>query len=226
MRRPWALGLGSPEGSDLSIGIEPERIRSRVNNRRLESRARPAISTTRRNKALRDAEPGIEPGTGIMAVRTDEPWNSTRYWSEPAEQAFAAARRRARRQVRVDRLRRRRTTLIPFDEVVGRSGLLPESEARTEAVPLRQIIGSVGKAQHFTRSFDPANDDIRQRWKRAFAAAHGLRGYEPVELYEVDGSYYVVDGHFRVSVAKALGNDTIQATVRRWMPTPMNVHAA
>lgn len=155
-----------------------------------------------------------------MAVRTDEPWNSTSYWSEPAEQAFAAARRKARRQMRVDRLWKRRTTLIPFDEAVSGSGLLPESEARTEAVPLRQIVGSVGKEQNFTRSFDPATDDIRQRWKRAFAAAHGLRGYEPIELYEVDGTYYVLDGHFRVSVAKTLGNDKIQATVRRWMSTP------
>jgi len=151
-----------------------------------------------------------------MALKTEELWNSPSYWSEPAEQAFAAARRRARRQMHVDRLRRRRTTLIPFDEVVGDTGLLPESDVRSEAVPLRQIVGSVGKAQHFTRSFHPATDDIRQRWKRAFAAAHGLRGYEPVELYEVDGSYYVVDGHFRVSVAMALGNDTIQASVRRW----------
>jgi hypothetical protein len=152
-----------------------------------------------------------------MALRTDEPWNSTSYWSEPAEQAFATARRKARRQVRLDRLRKRRTTLIPFDEVVGRSVLMPESEVRTEAVPLRQIVGSVGKAQYFTRSFYPATDDIRQRWKRAFAAAHGMRGYEPIELYKVAGNYYVVDGHFRLSVAKVLGNDTIQATVRRWL---------
>lgn len=58
-----------------------------------------------------------------------------------------------------------------------------DREVRTGAVPLRQIVvGSVGKAQYFARSFHPATDDIRQRWKRAFAAAHGLRGYEPIEL--------------------------------------------
>ena len=151
-----------------------------------------------------------------MDVTSDEPWSSTNYWSEPAEHAFAAARRKARRQMFVDRVRRRRPTLIPFDEVVARSGCCPESHVRIEAVRLRQIVGSVGKAQYFTRSLYPATDDIRQRWKRAFAVAHGLRGYEPIELYEVDGDYYVLDGHFRVSVARALGNDTIQATVRRW----------
>ena len=165
-------------------------------------------------------------GLGAMALNTNELWDSASYWSEPAEQAFAAARHKARRQMRLDRLRKRRTRLISFDDVVGHTGLLPESGVRTEAVPLRQIVGSVGKAQYFARSFHPATDDIRQRWKRAFAAAHGLRGYEPIELYEVAGTYYVVDGHFRVSVAKALGNDTIEATVRRWVSTSRELHAA
>lgn len=152
-----------------------------------------------------------------MAPQTGDLWNSPAYWSEPAEQAFAVARRRARRHVRMNRLRRRRTTLIPFDEAVRGSGCWPESQARTEEVPLRRIVGSVGKAQYFTPAFDPATDDIRTRWKRAFAVTQGLRGYEPIELYELDGRYFVVDGHYRVSVARALGNDTIQATVRRWV---------
>lgn len=153
---------------------------------------------------------------GIAESYRSESYNSTSYWSEPAEQAFAAARRKARREARVDRLRKRRATLIPFDEVIDHSGLLPESHVRIEVVPLRKIVGSVGKAAFFTRSFRPATDDIRPRWKRAFAVAQGLRGYEAIELYEVDGCYYIVDGHYRVSVAEALGNDTVEATVRRW----------
>jgi hypothetical protein len=212
------MGVVKSEVFDLSIGIDRKRDPGRVNDRRLDS---PHLTRDRHNSTEQGVaapvEPGASEGLGIMALQTEELWNSTSYWSEPAEQAFKAARRKARRQMRADRLRRRRTTLIPFDELVGNSGLLPESHVRTEAVPLRQIVGSVGKAQYFTRSFHPANDDIRQRWKRAFAAAHGLRGYEPIELYEVAGSYYVVDGHFRASVAKALGNDKIQAAVRRWL---------
>jgi hypothetical protein len=87
---------------------------------------------------------------------------------------------------------------------------------RTDAVPLRRIVGSVGKAQYFTRTLDPATDDIRTRWKRAFALAHGLRGHEPVDLYQVAGDNYILDGHYRISVTRTLGNDTIQVTVRRW----------
>jgi hypothetical protein len=151
-----------------------------------------------------------------MAARTEDTWDSTSYWSEPAERAFATARRRARRHAHIDRLRHRLTTLISFDDIVQRSGCCPESQVRTEAVPLRRIIGSVGKAQYFTRGLDPATDDIRTRWKRAYAHARGLRGYDPVDLYQVDGDYYILDGHYRISVARTLGNDTIDATIRRW----------
>jgi len=153
----------------------------------------------------------------MMALGTDTPWNTTSYWSEPAERAFATARRKARWQTVLDRLRGRRSTLVPFHEVADRFGLLRESHERSQAVPLAQIVGSVGKWDFFTRSFNPRSDTLLPRWKRAFAAAHGLRGYEPIEVYEAEGNFYVVDGHFRLSVARALGYDTIQARVRRWL---------
>ena len=151
-----------------------------------------------------------------MAHGTDTIWDSTSFWSEPAERAFDTVRRKARWQTLIDRLGGRRSTLVPFDEVANRSGLLPESRDRSQAVPLAQIVGSVGKDRFFTRSFYPRSHALLPRWKRAFAVAHGLRGHEPIELYEAEGYFYVVDGHFRASVARALGYETIQARVRRW----------
>lgn len=157
-----------------------------------------------------------------MTSTADTIWNSLSYWSEPAERAFAKARRKARREVFIGRLRGRRSTLVPFDEVASgenahRSGLLAESLERRLTVPLAQIVGSVGKSSFFTRSFLPKSDTLLARWKRAFSEAHGFRGYEPIELYERGGRFYVVDGHFRVSVARALGYETIEARVRRWV---------
>lgn len=151
-----------------------------------------------------------------MTLQTDRPWNTTAFWSEPAEQSFTAMRRKARRQVWRDRLHGRRSTLVPFDEAAGRLGLLPGSDVHAATVRLDLIIGSVAKDGLFTRGFYPATTRILGRWKRAYARAHHLAGYDPVELYEVAGRYFVVDGHFRVSVARALGSDTIEATVRRW----------
>lgn len=160
---------------------------------------------------------GDAQGTPAVALGTDTLWNSTSYWSEPAEQAFATARRKARWQTVVDRLLGRDSKLVAFQEVADRSGLLRENRELSQTVSLAQIVGSVGKGHFFTRSFYPRSDALLSRWKGAFAVAHGFRGYEPIELYEAEGYFYVVDGHFRVSVARALGYETIQAKVHRWV---------
>jgi ParB-like chromosome segregation protein Spo0J len=34
---------------------------------------------------------------------------------------------------------------------------------------------------------------------------------EPVELYQCGGSYYVLDGHHRIAVARALGQRSVWA---------------
>ena len=42
------------------------------------------------------------------------------------------------------------------------------------------------------------------------------RYLEPVELIQVDDSYFVKDGHHRISVARALGQSAIDAEVTIW----------
>lgn len=152
-----------------------------------------------------------------MVSERDALWNDPRYWSEPAERAFARARRMAFRESLIARLRRRPSTLVSFETATDGLGLMPESVESSQTVPLARIVGSVGKESLFTRSFLPKSEGLLPRWKKVFALAHGFRGYEPVELYEVGGLFYVVDGHFRVSVTRAMDEDTIQARVRRWV---------
>jgi hypothetical protein len=36
---------------------------------------------------------------------------------------------------------------------------------------------------------------------------------DPVELYRCSGSYYVLDGHHRIAVARALGQRSVSALV-------------
>jgi hypothetical protein len=151
-----------------------------------------------------------------MSSGNDGTWSDPTYWSEAAEQAFARALRRGRKETRFDRLSKRRSTLLSFDELSASSERLPEGHESQNTVSLVDIVGSVGKSELFTPSFYPRSPDLRQRWKRAYAVVRGLRGYEPVELYEADGLLYVVDGHFRISVARTLGHETIEATIKRW----------
>lgn len=151
-----------------------------------------------------------------MAHTSDGSWSDPSYWSEPAEQAFARALREGRWEDLINRLRGRRATRMSFEEVTGAPGRVLEGSEVQRSVPISQIVGSVGKGDLFTRTFRPRSSTLRARWKRAYAVVHGMRGYEPIELYEVEGRFYMVDGHFRTSVARAMGQDTIEARIRRW----------
>lgn len=143
-------------------------------------------------------------------------WNSTAFWSEEAEQQFAKARGRARRERLVALLSGRCDRLESFQAVREQLQLLPVPGRRLAMVPLDHVIGTLGKVDHFTRSFHPKSGRLRPRWKRVYALVRGLRGIDPIELYQVGEDYYVVDGHYRMSVARALKSSSIEAVIRRW----------
>jgi nucleotide-binding universal stress UspA family protein len=140
-----------------------------------------------------------------------------------AEQSFEHARRQAFLERVVGQLRGRTTSLLPFDQVKEKLGLQPASDRGLQEIPLDNIVGSVGRYREFTRSFLPRDDSIRERWKRIYRAAQGLRGLPPIELYQVGDVYFVKDGNHRVSVAHELEAKTIQAYVREFVsPVPLS----
>jgi hypothetical protein len=85
--------------------------------------------------------------------------------------------------------------------------------ASQEAVPIDHIVGSVEAVMCFDRLFRPTSQLPRERFERIAADVLGGRGMDPVELYRCDGSYYVLDGHHRIAVARAHGERTVWATV-------------
>ncbi len=126
---------------------------------------------------------------------------------------FRAARQRAGLQQVLARLTGRPADLLPFEQVReilrGRS-TLPRG---LQEIPLDAIVGSVGRYADFTRSFMPLTDAQGQRWARVKAMAEGQAGLPPIEVYKIGETYFVRDGHHRVSVAKEMGADTIEAYV-------------
>ena len=82
-------------------------------------------------------------------------------------------------------------------------------------VEIKQIQGTENKAADFDGHFHPRRQQSRSRWLEV--AVERLRGRDlpPVELVEVDGIYYVRDGHHRISVARTLGQQFIDAEVIR-----------
>lgn len=160
-----------------------------------------------------------QPSTG------DALWDDPSVWSEEAEQVFARAIRRGRWELLVGRLRGTRATLLSFEEATRGLPVTTPIDLGTCTVPLAKVVGSVNKDGDFTRSFHPVSEALRARWKRAYAVARGMRGYHPVELYQLGDTYFVLDGHFRVSVARELGSDSIRARVRSWLSTGPRVGA-
>lgn len=85
-----------------------------------------------------------------------------------------------------------------------------------QVVNLTDIKGSENRVDDFDIDFYPLKEHLEVRWVRV---AMGMQAGVPVplvELIEVDGVYYVRDGHHRISVARALGHEAIEALVTRY----------
>jgi hypothetical protein len=133
-----------------------------------------------------------------------------------AERAFSRTVRAGRRAALKRRLRREpaaRGRLRVYDQ--------PELPRATAAVapgireiPLGEISGTLepSRATLFDRCFRPTKA-ARDRWERVWLAEHRGAPLPPISVVRVGDSYAVQDGHHRVSVARARGAVTIDATV-------------
>ena len=80
-------------------------------------------------------------------------------------------------------------------------------------VALDDIRGTEGRLDAFDDRFNPLTDKTRQRWQSVAKAFEVGIDLPPVELIQVGQTYFVRDGHHRVSVARARGQTTILAEV-------------
>jgi hypothetical protein len=105
--------------------------------------------------------------------------------------------------------------MLPFDEVVEALGSGAQRDLGVQTIPLDSIVGTVDRRRaEFDRSFRPMSGELRQRWQRVATARHSGVPLAPIDVYRVGGLHFVEDGHHRVSVARALGDDVIEARVR------------
>jgi len=133
--------------------------------------------------------------------------------SEPVDENYAHARRRAFLDAIIDRLRRHHHELLPLAEVRARVGVHGQHDRGIQLVPLANIVGSQGRYLDFDRSFLPRTSQTAQRWKNVDRARRDNVELPPVELYKLSDVYFVADGNHRVSVARHAGQVDIQAHV-------------
>ena len=93
-------------------------------------------------------------------------------------------------------------------ERVGPAGLATEA-----MVPIDQIVGTVEPTRCFDRRFRPTSELPRTRFERVDGEIRSGRGMDPVDLYRCGDQYYVLDGHHRIAVARALGERWILANI-------------
>lgn len=110
---------------------------------------------------------------------------------------------------------RRRDTLV--DAAVIKPGQITQSSySGLKSVPIGNIIGSLSRPADFDRAFHPLKEHDYRRWIQI--AVLKLLGVDlpPVELIRVWDFYFVSDGHHRISVASALGQESIDARITTW----------
>ena len=148
-----------------------------------------------------------------------------------AQEDFDSARARAFRRSLRSILTGRAHTLKSIEPMLRAAGLEGRAFGGVQEIPVDRIVGSAtsdAKASDFDPGFLPINRRMRDRWIRIYQAMAEGDELPPIDVYKVDDSYYVIDGHHRVSVARSLGRPMINArviNVRTRAPLGPNVDA-
>jgi hypothetical protein len=87
-----------------------------------------------------------------------------------------------------------RDRLLQLDEITGALGMRGERQLGLQTIPLDTIIGTAEQRRDFDRHFRPTSNRVR-------------------------GLHFVSDGHHRVSIAAATGQQTIDAYVTEILTT-------
>jgi len=108
-----------------------------------------------------------------------------------------------------------------LDEVLAAAGRRPGRCDRPGVLPVcraevatSSVVGTVARRGDFDRAFRPMRPELRGRWERVADRVASGAQLAPVSLLRVGELYFVMDGHHRISVARAAGLEKVPAVVR------------
>ncbi len=112
-------------------------------------------------------------------------------------------------------LSHKKNALVNFTELSQRFDLGNAFYRGVQTIPLDKIVGSLGRYSDFVQTFLPTHEHLRERWEKiaTLYLDPSSRGVPPIEVYQVGDGYFVSDGNHRVSVARQLKMNTIEAHV-------------
>ena len=129
---------------------------------------------------------------------------------------FRQLRNKAVRRKLLSSLFGRRHGLINLGEVQKAVKINARAHGGIKLVPVEKIRGSINRCNDFDAEFRPLQEYTKERWVNIALAYSRDESLPPVELVDLDGTYFVIDGHHRISVAKMLGQREIEAEVTVW----------
>lgn len=110
----------------------------------------------------------------------------------------------------------RSSQLASISQLTGGQRVSNQRSLGTKVVRIAEIRASEDRSGDFDRSFHPLETHTRSRWLSIAVARLNGQAMPAVELIKVGDAYAVRDGHHRISVAQALGEDFIDARVTAW----------
>lgn len=119
-------------------------------------------------------------------------------------------------------LTRKCNHLLSLDQIYQCLPFIRQRYLGLQMVSLDKIVGSAGRYRDFDRAFFPRYLHLKDRWLSINEAYYKQTSLPPVELVKIGEVYFVSDGNHRVSVARARGQDFIDAYVSE-IDTPFPV---
>lgn len=110
----------------------------------------------------------------------------------------------------------RSSQLADVTELTGGRRVSNQRSLGSKVVRIADIQASEDRSGDFDRSFHPLETHTKSRWLSIAVARLNGQAMPAVELIKVGDVYAVRDGHHRISVARALGEDYIDAHVTAW----------
>ncbi len=110
-----------------------------------------------------------------------------------------------------------------LDEILREEETCGEVRLELTEIPLELIVGtrSAGRSRAFSRSFHPLmeeDSEFAHKWITLCQAQMEEGIHDPIQAYEYMHTFYVVEGHKRVSVLRHFGAVNISAEVTRILP--------
>jgi hypothetical protein len=110
----------------------------------------------------------------------------------------------------------RKTGLLNLETEKTRYTVTGCHDGGLQTVEIRRIVGSECRTRDFDSDFYPVGGKLKERWVSVAVARQMGTLLPPVSLIRMGDGYYVRDGHHRISVARRLGEEFIEAEVTVW----------